>query len=106
MNMSRLALIASLLFGLAACAAASDASAQAAQGGSVSEIVLGFWHGLIAPVMLIGEIIETLAPTVLPWTFRIYETQATGVLYDVGFVIGLVGGPSLLLTSRRRLAPV
>jgi hypothetical protein len=103
MNMGKLALIASLLLGLAACAASSDASAQAAQGGSLSEIVLGFWHGLIAPVTLIGEIIEALAPTVLPWTFRIYETQNTGVLYDVGFVVGLVGGPSLLFTSRRRL---
>jgi|GEM_PF-1124290 len=87
-----------LLLGLAACAAGSDASHHAAQGGTVSEIMLGVWHGLIAPVTLIGEIIQKVAPNALPWTFRVYEPEGTGVLYDVGFVLGLVIGPSLLLS--------
>jgi hypothetical protein len=103
MNLAKLALIALTVLGLAACVAASDASSQAAQGGTLSEFMLGLWHGIIAPVVLIGEIIEAVAPSILPWTFRVYETQNTGVLYDVGFFIGLLAGPSLLWTSRGRL---
>jgi hypothetical protein len=103
MTMGKLALIALTLLGLTACVATSAASSQAAQAGSVAEIMLGFWHGVIAPVTLIGEIIEAVAPSVLPWTFRVYESQNTGVLYDVGFFVGLLAGPSLFWTSRGRL---
>jgi hypothetical protein len=93
-----------LLLGLAACAAGSEASNQAAQAGSVSEVVLGFWHGLIAPIALIGEIINRISPGTLPWSFKLYEVRNLGVLYDLGFYLGLVAGPSILWTgaSRRR----
>jgi hypothetical protein len=103
MNIAKLALLALTVLGLTACVATSAASGQAAQGGTISEIMLGFWHGIIAPVVLIGEIIEAVSPSILPWAFRVYETQNTGVLYDVGFFIGLLTGPSLLWTSRGRL---
>lgn len=97
-----------LLLALAACAAGSQASAQAAQGGAVSELLLGFWHGIIAPITLIGEIIDTVSPGALPWSFRFYEMHHNGVLYDVGFYVGLVAGPSMLWTgtSRRRAITV
>ena len=93
-----------LLVGLGACAAGSDASHQAAHGGAISQVVLGFWHGLIAPITLIGEIIQKVAPKTLPWSFRFYESSDLGVLYDVGFFLGLVTGPSALWSgaSRRR----
>jgi hypothetical protein len=93
-----------ILLALAACAAGSSASAQAAQGGSVSELLLGFWHGIIAPITLVGEIIDTVSPGALPWSFRFYEVRESGVLYDVGFYVGIVAGPSMLWTgaSRRR----
>ena len=61
MNIAKLALLALTVLGLTACVASSAASGQAAQGGSISEIMLGFWHGIIAPVILIGEIIEAVA---------------------------------------------
>lgn len=103
-RLSRLALAALLLLALAACAAGSQASGQAAHGGSVSEVILGFWHGIIAPVTLIGEIIDKLSPGALPWPVRFYEARNLGVLYDIGFYVGLVAGPSMLWTgaSRRR----
>jgi hypothetical protein len=93
-----------LLLLLAACAAGSQASAEAAQGGAISELLLGFWHGIIAPITLIGEIIDTVSPGALPWSFQFYEARNSGVLYDVGFYVGLIAGPSLLWTgaSRRR----
>ena len=89
---------------VSACAAGSEASHHAAQGGTVSQLILGFWHGVIAPVTLIGEIIQKLSPGTLPWTFRFYEPTNTGALYDLGFFVGMVAGPSVLWTgaSRRR----
>jgi len=89
-----------VLMGLAACVAGSAESQHAASGGLFSQLLLGFWHGLIAPVMLIAEVTNRLAPHALPWSVRFYETKATGAAYDVGFYVGLVGSP-LLIGSRR-----
>jgi hypothetical protein len=82
-----------LTLALSACIAGSAESGHAASGGPLSEILLGFWHGLIAPLMLIGEVIDKFAPHLLPWQVRVYEVKATGALYDVGFYFGLLGGP-------------
>ena len=82
-----------ILLCLAGCAAGSAASHHAAEQGSLYQLLLGFWHGLIAPVTLILEIINRLVPRALPWHFRLYEVAATGVPYDIGFYIGLLGGP-------------
>jgi hypothetical protein len=95
-----------LLLAVSACAAGTNASHQAVQSGVLSELLLGFWHGLMAPFTLIGEIIDRLAPGALPWKFRFYESRDTSVIYDVGFFVGLFGGPSAIWTSstRRRAA--
>ena len=85
---------------LGACAAGSAESQHAASGGLLSQLALGFWHGLIAPVMLIIEIIDKFAPHLLPWNVRFYEARGTGVVYDIGFYIGLAGSP-VLIGSRR-----
>lgn len=88
---------------LAACAAGSAESAHAASSGAVSQFFLGVWHGMIAPVMLIIEVINRFAPHVLPWAVRFYESKGTGVAYDVGFYFGLAGSPVTFLGwSRRR----
>jgi hypothetical protein len=89
---------------LAACAAGSSESAHAAASGELSQFFLGIWQGLIAPVMLVIEVINRLAPHVLPWSVRFYEPKGTGVAYDVGFYLGLAGSPVILLSgwSRRR----
>ena len=70
--------------------------------------MLGFWHGLIAPITLIGEVINKLSPNTLPWTFRFYETTNTEVLYDIGFFVGVIAGPSFIWTgaSRRSRTPL
>jgi hypothetical protein len=92
-----------LALALSACAAGSAESQHAASGGILSELLLGFWHGLIAPLMLIVEVIDRFAPHLLPWTVRMYESRGTGVLYDVGFYFGLVGSPLVAAGwSRRR----
>ena len=51
---------------LAACAAGTPDAAKAASGGLVSELVVGFWHGIIAPVTLIIEVVRALLPGVVP----------------------------------------
>ena len=92
-----------LVLAVAACAAGSAESAHAASGGWLSQGLLGFWHGLIAPVMLIVEVVNHFAPHALPWSVRFYESKGTGVIYDVGFYLGLAGSPVALVGwSRRR----
>jgi hypothetical protein len=94
--MKRTLLIAAALTSLvllAACAAGSGESAHAAAAGPLSQLLLGFWHGVIAPVALIIELINHFAPHTLPWRMQLYETRAAGFAYDVGFYVGLAGGP-------------
>jgi hypothetical protein len=93
--------LAGLALALAACAAGSAESQHAASGGVLSQLLLGFWHGLIAPVMLIIEVIDKFAPHLLPWDVKFYESRGTGVVYDVGFYFGLVGSPLLAHTGWR-----
>ncbi|MBV9997418.1 MAG: hypothetical protein JO127_19625 [Caulobacteraceae bacterium] len=97
----RLAVFVFAALALAACVAGSAESGHAASGGLLSGFLLGFWHGLIGPVMLIIEVINRLQPHLLPWSVRFYETRATGPAYDVGFYLGLVGSP-LFAGSRWR----
>ncbi len=84
---------------LTACVAGSQESAHAAAGGLLSQFVLGLWHGVIAPVTLIVEVINRLAPHLLPWTVRLYEAKDTAVAYDVGFYLGLAGSPIVIRTG-------
>ena len=88
-----------VLLALGACVAGSAESGQAASSGFLGQLLLGFWHGIIAPVMLIVEVINRFFPHLLPWTARFYETKGTGVAYDIGFYFGLIGSP--LIASRR-----
>jgi hypothetical protein len=80
---------------VSACTAGTAESQHAAAGGDLSQLLLGFWHGLIAPVTLIVEVVNRFAPHLLPWSLHLYESKDTGVLYDVGFYFGLVSSPSL-----------
>src|SRR5579872_614050 len=86
---------------LTACVAGSAESHHAAAGGWISQLALGFWHGIIAPFMLIVEVVDLFAPHLLPWTVHMFET-GTGVPYDVGFYFGLLGGPGAIFGGWRR----
>ena len=102
--MKRTALLIVIVGGalaLSGCIAGSAASHHAAGGGFFLQLILGAWHGVIAPVTLIVEIINHFAPSLLPWRAQLYETHATGVAYDIGFYLGLAGGP-LAASSRLR----
>ena len=92
---------ATLLICLSGCAAGSTDAHVAAAGGDLPQFFLGLWHGFIAPVTLIVEIINRLAPHLLPWRPRFFET-GTGVAYDLGFYLTLSGGPHFALYSWRR----
>ncbi len=91
-----------LLLTLVACTAGSAESARAASGGDLSQFLLGIWHGLIAPVMLIVEVINRLSSHMLPWTVHMYETRSMGVAYDLGFFLGLAGSPVIVVSRWRR----
>ena len=79
---------------LAACAAGGVESHQAAQGGWLSQFLLGLWHGIISPITLLVEIGHKLFPGIIPWAIRLYETRDATVVYDVGFYLGMAGAPS------------
>lgn len=101
--MKRLAtvlLLGALAVVMTACAAGTPDASQAASGGPLSQLILGFWHGLIAPITLLVEVIRRYAPGVIPWPWRMYEGSAASVPYDIGFYFGLAGGPSFLFWRR------
>jgi hypothetical protein len=97
---SRIAVVVMVMLTLAACAAGSPQSAQATGGGPIALLALGIWHGIIAPITLIVEIINRFAPGFIPVHWRMYETGASSALYDLGFYFGLAGGPSFLFFRR------
>lgn len=100
-NVGRCVALATLALGLSACAAGSTDAAEAAQSGGVSVFVLGFWHGLIAPITLLVSAINEFATGALPWSARMYQ-DGGGVVYDIGFFIGVIAGPSILWTGSLR----
>ena len=103
-HVTRIACATAAVLLLGACVAGSGESAHAASGGMLAQVLLGLWHGIIAPVTLIGEIINRVFPHVLPWQMHMYEAKADGAAYDVGFYLGLAGSPVIVVSgwSRRR----
>ena|SRR6478735_1654545 len=104
-HLIKIAAIAALTLTLGACAAGSAEAQHAAASGDLPQFLLGLWHGIIAPVALILEIIERFAPKALPWSVHFFQA-GSGLPYDVGFYLGLVGSPLLIRTgwTRRRVA--
>jgi len=102
LNALRAAAIAGGLLALTACVAGSSESQHAASAGWLSQLLLGVWHGLIAPVTLIVELINRFAPHLLPWSARMYEAKSAGALYDLGFYFGLAGSPVVVLRGWSR----
>ena len=51
------------------------------ESGRVSGLIDGLWHGIIAPVMLIGSFFNP--------AMQIYEVHNNGVEYNVGYMIGV-----------------
>lgn len=91
-----------LLLVLSGCAAGTQDATQAASAGLVSQLVLGFWHGVIAPITLLVEVIRRFLPGVLPFQWHMFETGLMSVPYDIGFYVGITSGPSFLFFRRRR----
>ncbi len=54
----------------------------------------GIWHGWIAPVSLIWQLLDS--------SIRVYEPNNTGWTYDFGFYIAIVGGFGGFALSRKR----
>lgn len=49
--------------------------------GRVSGFISGFWHGLIAPVMLVGSLFNPV--------IQMYEVHNNGAEYNFGYLIGV-----------------
>jgi hypothetical protein len=51
------------------------------EGGRVSSFVQGLWHGIIAPVMVVGSFFNP--------AMQMYEVHNNGRDYNLGFLIGI-----------------
>lgn len=49
--------------------------------GRVAGLIIGVWHGIIAPVMLVGSFFNP--------AMQIYEVHNNGVEYNLGYLIGV-----------------
>ena len=49
--------------------------------GRVAGILLGLWHGIIAPIMLIGSFFNP--------DMQIYEVHNNGIEYNLGYLFGV-----------------
>jgi hypothetical protein len=96
----RTAALVFIALAVAACAAGSPQAQQATAGGPIALLALGFWHGIIAPITLIVEIVNTFAPGVIPVHWHMYQASADTMPYDVGFYFGLAGGPTFIFSRR------
>jgi hypothetical protein len=69
---------------------------QPDEDGQVAGLVSGLWHGLIAPVMLIGSFFNP--------AMQMYEVHNNGIEYNVGYLVGVAFVFLLLgvLGGRRR----
>jgi hypothetical protein len=69
---------------------------QPDEEGQVAGLISGLWHGLIAPVMLIGSFFNP--------AMQIYEVHNNGIEYNVGYLVGVAFVFLLLgvLGGRRR----
>ena len=69
---------------------------QPDEAGRVAGLISGLWHGLIAPVMLVGSFFNP--------AMQIYEVHNNGTEYNLGYLIGVAFVFLLLgvLGGRRR----
>jgi hypothetical protein len=51
------------------------------EDGVVAGILLGLWHGVIAPIMLVGSFFNP--------AMQIYEVHNSGVEYNLGYLVGV-----------------
>lgn len=100
-SIARAACVLTGLLLLAACAAGSADAHQMAQGSGLNQFLIGLWHGVIGPVTLVIEAINRFAPHATPWKEVRFFERDSGVLYDIGFYLGLVFGPSVLILRPR-----
>jgi hypothetical protein len=98
---SRVLVIVALL-SLGACVAGSGEATHMAMKGGLAQFILGLWHGLIAPLTMILEVLDHLDPGLLPWKVHIYQAAAQGIFYDLGFYIGIAGSPVVIWSRGRR----
>lgn len=85
----RLMALATMMVLLTACAAGTDSFSDQRAG-----FLFGVWHGWIAPVAIIWHFL-------FDDSVRIYETNNTGIWYDVGFYMAIISGFGSLSLSRR-----
>ena len=72
-----------LLVALAGCAHHNDVAGLSNMFNNAAGFWPGLWHGLCAPVSLIGSLLSK--------KIGVYEVGNAGFRYDLGFLLGVLG---------------
>jgi hypothetical protein len=86
---------------MTACVAGTQTATDFAATGPLPQVLLGFWHGLIAPFMLLYGFV---APYIVPGydqQWHVYEGITAGFSYHLGFCFGVLVWPFFLLGRAR-----
>jgi len=83
MRWTILVIVLALLLMVAGCSPGPNPSTYTrGSGGYMAGFTSGLWHGFIAPVIVIVSFFAN--------DLQIYEVHNNGVLYNLGFVIGIL----------------
>jgi hypothetical protein len=107
---AKIVLFGALSLGLAGCLAGTSAAAHVAADGWLAQLILGFWHGLIAPLTfsmaMFGQFFPKLMRA-LPYSFwgpwYAYDGREAGFAYNMGYCFGLFLIPSFLIARPKIL---
>ena len=88
-NAAKLLVLAVMVIVFAAACAPGTEAYSSTEAGFFS----GIWHGWIAPVSIIVHFFNN--------EVRVYETNNTGIWYDVGFYMAIISGFGSLGLRRR-----
>ncbi len=86
---------------LAGCIAGTPEATNVMAAGDGAALVLGFWHGMIAPVTFLVSMVGVYHPGLIAGGVRVYQGATVGFSYNLGFCFGLFFWPFFLLWRPR-----
>ncbi len=101
-RIAKVVILGGLALTLTACIAGTTDSAQAATGPAMAQMVLGFWHGLLAPFLILAELARRFFPASIHFSWTAYQAGVVGFPYNIGYCFGLVSWPFMIWARLRR----
>lgn len=109
-RIGKIVLFGVLALTLCGCLPGSHGAAAVGSGGWLAHLMLGFWHGMVAPLTFAMEMASKFAPDFVrslpyglwgPW--YAFDSGEAGFAYNMGFCFGLFFLPSFVFVRPRIL---